>query len=328
MTLILSRSELAKLLDMREVIAAVEAAHLALATGLATQPARTAFHVTGYDSLIVPMVAGLGPDGFAGVKLMTDTPSNSAAGRPVQQSMLLLTNLATGTPTAILDGAAITQVRTAAASAVATRHLANPEGGCLGLIGAGAQARSHLEAIRLVRPISRVVAWTRSRHTASQFVSFAQSLDVAVEILDSPEKVTTAADILCTLTPSKKPIIDGSWFTPGMHINAVGAPPRADHREIDDEGIRRSRVTVDSREVALAESGDVLIPSHHGVITKDHFRTELGDVIAGRENGRSDEQEITLYNSTGIAIQDIAAASLAVTKAQELGIGTEIDTAG
>lgn len=325
MTLVLTRSDVTEVIDMAEVIEAVEAAHRALTVGDAMQPARAAFQLAGHEALVVPMVAGIGSARVAGVKLMTDTPANRAAGRPVQQSAVLLVDLSTGAPEALVDGGLLTRFRTAAASAVATRHLSREDASCLGFIGTGGLARAHLEAIRLVRPVDRVVAWSRTVATASAFAEHARLQGVAVEVVDSPEAVVARADIVCTLTPSHEPVLEGAWLRPGMHVNAVGAPPRDDHREIDDEGVRRCRVVVDSVEVAREESGDVLIPYRNGVIGLHDFDVELGDVIAGRRPGRTDREEITLYNSVGLPIQDMAAVRVVVDKARAKGLGRDID---
>ncbi|KQZ67502.1 ornithine cyclodeaminase family protein [Nocardioides sp. Root151] len=325
MTIVLTRSDVAEVIDMTDVIEVVEQAHLALASGDAIQPERAAFELKGSDVLYVPMVAGIGSMEVGGVKLMTDTPSNRARGLPAQQSAILLADGTSGAPKALIDGGIVTRFRTAAASAVATRHLANPSGGCLGLIGAGGQARAHLEAIRLVRPVDRVLVWTRSSATAAGFVEHARQTGVHVEVADSVEDVVSQADILCTLTPSREPLVSGAWFRPGMHINAVGAPPRVDHREIDSEGIRRSLVVVDRVDVARQESGDVMIPFANGDIGYDHFDLELGEVASGSRPGRSSPDQITLYNSVGLAIQDMATARMVVEKALLKGLGRTID---
>lgn len=325
MTLVLSRSDVAQVIDMAEVIDGVERAHRALAVGDAVQPERSSFELAGHGVLVVPMAAGIGSAAVAGVKLMTDTPRNRAAGLPVQQSAILLADPVTGAPEALLDGALVTRYRTAAASAVATRHLARPGGGCLGFVGAGALARAHLDAIRLVRPVDRVVVWSRSAATVAAFAEHAELAGIAVEPVESPEAVVRAADVLCTLTPSRDPIVRGAWFRPGLHVNAVGAPPRPDHREIDSEGIRRSRVVVDRRDVAWRESGDVLIPHAAGEIDADHFAVELGDVINGTRPGRRSAAEITLYNSVGLAVQDMAAARIVLDRARAKGVGQQID---
>ncbi len=169
-----------------------------------------------------------------------------------------------------------------------------------------------------------MLVWSRTTATAARFADESAAGGVRVSVAASPEEVVRHADILCTLTPSQMPIVRGEWFPAGLHINAVGAPPRRDHREIDTLGIVRSHVVVDSYDTAIEESGDVMIPVSEGAITLDHFRVELGEVINGTRPGRRDDTEITLYNSVGVGIQDIATARLAVDLAREAGLGTEI----
>jgi ornithine cyclodeaminase/alanine dehydrogenase len=224
----------------------------------------------------------------------------------------------------LLDGIEITLHRTAAASAVATRHLARADAATLGLIGAGAQARSHLTALRTVRDFTRVVVWSRTRESAERFVS-EQECSIPIVVLDSPEAVVRAADVLCTLTPSREPLVKGAWFQPGLHVNAVGAPPRPDHREIDSEGIRRSVVVVDDLASALDRSGEVCMPIAEGVISKTDIYGDLGQLVAGSRAGRRDPTQITLFNSVGLALQDMATAQLILNRAVAAGAGTQVD---
>ncbi|MFJ2720964.1 ornithine cyclodeaminase family protein [Streptomyces sp. NPDC087437] len=322
--LVLNRAQVASLLDLGEVMHVVEQAHAALSTGTARQPDRSAMELPGGAGLLVPMVAAVDPLSSAGVKLLTDTPPNAGRGLPVQQSVITLIDPDTGTCEAVLNGAPITLLRTAAASAVATRHLARQGAGVLGLIGAGAQARAHLAALARVMDIGQVLVWSRTRATVEAFAEHARGQGYAVKVADDPEQVVRAAEVLCTLTPSRRPVVRGEWFGPGLHVNAVGAPPRPDHREIDTAGIVRSRVVVDSFSVSSHESGEVLIPMREGAITPEHFRTELGDVITGRAPGRRSADDITLYNSVGVGIQDVAAARLVVDAARRHGVGTEV----
>lgn len=323
MVLILTRAEILSVLKIDDTIEVVQRAHAALASQSAVQPERANVQIPGSPSLMIPMVAATGPKA-AGVKLLMDTPSNLARNLPTQQSTIVLVNPETGRCEAFLDGGGITLLRTAAASAVATRHLARSGPAVLGLIGAGAQARAHLAAIQCVREVDHVLVWSRTTATAARFADESAAGGVRVSVAASPEEVVRHADILCTLTPSQMPIVRGEWFPAGLHINAVGAPPRRDHREIDTLGIVRSHVVVDSYDTAIEESGDVMIPVSEGAITLDHFRVELGEVINGTRPGRRDDTEITLYNSVGVGIQDIATARLAVDLAREAGLGTEI----
>ncbi|MER7250794.1 ornithine cyclodeaminase family protein [Kribbella sp. NPDC000426] len=322
--LALSRAEIAKTLEMPEVIEAVEQAHAALTTGGAVQAERSTVEVPGCTTLLVPMTAAIASQRVAGIKLLTDTPANAKRSMPVQQSTVLLVDPETGSCEAILDGPALTLFRTAAASAVATRHLARAASRTLGLVGAGAQARAHLDALAAVMTVDRVVVWSRTKARVDAFAAYAQERVGDVVVASGPEEVVRAADVLCTLTPSREPVVHGEWFAPGLHVNAVGAPPRPDYREIDTEGIVRSRVVVDSYDVVRRESGDVLVPLAEGAITAEHFETELGDVVAGVRPGRRTDTEITLFDSVGLGLQDVAAARLAVDAARRTGLGVEL----
>lgn len=322
--LVLTRSELAGLLQMEDVIGAVEAAHAALSAGRGFELGPSSVPVVSSSAIMIPMLATL-PGGAGGVKLLVDAPANAARGLPTQRSTIVLTDTDTGACEAFLDGAAITLYRTAAASAVATRYLAPPASSVLGLVGAGALARSHLTALRCVRPIRQVLVWSRTPATVASFVEYAELQGIDVTVCDTPEAVVAGCDVLCTLTPSRTPIVRGGWFHPGLHVNAVGSPPRSDHREIDTQGIARSRVVVDSLALASQKSGDLMIPLAEAAITSDHFSVELGQVVLGDRPGRESPDQITLYNSVGLAAQDVATARLAVAAARRKGLGWELD---
>lgn len=322
MTLILTRSDVLKMITLPEVFTAVRSAHADLARGDAVSPAPPAMRLPGSDSAFLAMAAASGPAALAVVKLLADVPGNRERGLPVQRSAILTVSTEDGACEALLDGGAVTRIRTAAASAVATAALARPDSRVLGLVGAGALARAHVESLRAVLPFERIVVWSRTAATAS---AFAQA--TGAEIANTPEEVVRAADVLCTLTPAREPIVHGDWFHPGLHVNAVGAPPRSDHREIDSAGMLRARVIVDSRASALTESGDVLIPLREGTFGPEHVDDELGEVLTGAKPGRSTLEQITLYNSLGIGLQDLAAARLLIDSARLHGIGTEIDLA-
>lgn len=324
MVRILTRSDIRSLISMDEVIGAVQKAHEDLARGRADQPERRPARTPGTDVHLIPMTAALADGRAGGVKLLADVPENPARALPRQQSTIVLVNAETGVCEAFLDGGAITEYRTAAASAVATRCLARPDSRVLGLIGAGTQARSHLAAIMQVRPIERVLVWSRTEASARAFRDDVAGSGPDIELADSPEKVVRGSDIVCTLTPAASPVVAGSWFGEGLHVNAVGAPPRREHREIDTEGIVRARVVVDTLDTALAESGDVSIPLDEGAITVEHFRDELGEVLTGAKPGRRNDAQITLFDSVGVGIQDLATARILVDRARAEGIGIEI----
>jgi ornithine cyclodeaminase/alanine dehydrogenase-like protein (mu-crystallin family) len=323
MTLVLTDSDVARLLNRDEVRTAVERAHADLARGRAVVPAPPAMTIGG--ATLVPMVAADTSTGRAAVKMLADNPANAARGLPVQRSSIMVVSAETGECQALIDGRRITAVRTAATSAVATAHLARPGRTVLGLVGAGALAVEHTRAIAAVRAIDTVVVWSRSSATVARYREAVADLRLAVKPMATIEDVVRAADVLCTLTPARDPIVRGAWFTPGLHVNAVGAPPRPDHREIDGDGLRRSRVVVDSLPTALAKSGEVALALAEGAVTEADIGTELGAVIAGLAAGRTTDDDITLFNSVGLGLQDLVTADLLLTRARSEGVGTELD---
>jgi len=324
-TLLLTHSEIVGLLTMPEVIDLVETAHRDLALGRSDQPVPATVTPPGFTSLFVPMVAASAE--VVCVKVLSDVPDNPGRALPAQQSVVVVVNPETGVVDALLPGAAITLLRTAAASAVATRHLARAGSRVLGLIGAGAQAHTHLDALRQVRDVDQVLVWSRSRTSAERFAERHAGPDLRVQVCDNPQVVVRSADIVCTLTPSLTPIVKGAWFHPGLHINAVGAPPRPTHREVDGEGMHRARVVVDSLPVALDTSGEVLLALAEGAICLEHVGTELGQVIVGSATGREHDSDVTLFDSVGVAIQDASVAAHIVKLARARGAGTVVDLA-
>lgn len=324
MPLILARSEILRVLDMADVIAVVERAHIDHACGRAVQPPRSAVAMPGSPNALFSMPAIVPSMAAAGFKLFANTPSNGPRGLPTQSSVIVLHDADTGLCRAVLDGGAITAWRTAAASAVATRLLARPASQVLGLVGAGRLARTHLAAIKLVLGLTEVVVWSRTRATAERFAADCADPDLPISVLDTPEQVLRRADVVCTLTPSPQPVLLGAWLRPGQHVNAVGSPPVLDHREVDTEAVVRSRVFVDDREAVAIESGDLMIPCAEGAITPAHFADEIGEVAAGRKPGRVDDAQITMFKSVGVAIQDIATAALVVQRAEAMKLGVTV----
>ncbi|MGD9480737.1 ornithine cyclodeaminase family protein [Shinella sp. G-2] len=326
-TLVLSRSEIEGLVTMAEVIEAVEAAHADMSNGTAAQPAAVAMKLPSGTGAFLAMPALADRQGLAVVKLLADMPDNTARGLPMQRSVALMVSQETGAPVAIFHGQIPTRIRTAAASAVATRHLSRADSRVLGVIGAGDLAVEHVRAIREVRQIERVVVWSRSGTTVARFIERVGKdfPDLILVGAASPEEVFAEADIVCTLTPSCEPHVKGAWFKPGQHINAVGAPPRPDHREIDSAGMARATVFLDSVPMAMHDSGDLLMAIAEGAITAEQASTEIGDVITGAAAGRTSADEITLFNSVGLAMQDLAIGGLIIARARERGIGKEID---
>jgi alanine dehydrogenase len=327
MTLLLTRSDVDGLVPIAEVISAVEAAHADISSGRACQPAPTTLSLDSSTAWFLPMAALADRQGLATVKFLADIPDNPAASLPRQRSVIVLVSRDTGACEAIIDGAIVTRQRTAAASAVASKHLARPDSGVLGFVGAGNLAVEHVGALLAVLPIKRVVVCSRSKATALNFLDRVKARhgDIAVDIMRSPQEVTVASDILCTLTPAREPVVRGEWFRPGLHVNAVGAPPRPDHREIDSDGMARAKVFVDSMATALKKSGDLLLAIADGSMGAHDVSGELGDVITGATTGRSAAGDITLFDSVGLAVQDLALGALLVQVARARGVGKEID---
>lgn len=324
MTMVLTHSDITTLIDRPTIYDAVERAHADLAAGTAGNPAPPVLPLaTG--GTVLPMVATAMRQRASSVKMLSDMPFNRDAGLPTQRSTILLMSADTGECEAVLDGRLITAVRTAAASAVATAHLARAGSSALGLIGAGTLAVEHTRAITRIRPIEKVFVWSRSSSTVDEFRSRIADLDVDVVHAESPRHVLSAADLVCTLTPAREPVAEGAWFRPGLHLNAVGAPPRTDHREIDGAGMAAGRLIVDSRSTALTKSGDVLLAIEEGHLTEADVVTELGDVIVDPRSGRRSDEDITLFNSVGIGLQDLVTARVLVDLAVERGVGTRVE---
>ncbi|PFG42076.1 ornithine cyclodeaminase/alanine dehydrogenase [Isoptericola jiangsuensis] len=326
MPLVLTRTDLTGLVTPADVVAVVEQAFADLADGTAAQ---APLSVAALDDAahFLPMTAVSGRAGLAGSKLLADVPGNRQRGLPAQRSVLVLADAHDGAPVAILDGGLPTRLRTAAASAVATRWLAPDDARVVGLVGAGGLALEHVSALAAVRPVEHVVFWTRSDATAATLAAQvgARHPDLKVTRVDTPAAAVGSADVLCTLTPSREPVVRGEWFHPGLHVNVVGAPPRPDHREVDGEAMRRSRIVVDSVSTALHESGDALLAVAEGAIDADACRTELGDVVTGRAAGRRSADEVTLFDSVGLGLLDVAIGRLLVDAARAAGRGLPVD---
>jgi ornithine cyclodeaminase/alanine dehydrogenase-like protein (mu-crystallin family) len=322
--LFLNREDVEALLPMGECIEVVEAGLRALARGEAVQPLRSTHWMPDRHGLlgVMPgMLDGLaaGDEPVVGIKVLTVVPENYLHGEESHQGLVLLFEQERGRPLAILDASAVTAIRTAAASAVATRALARQDAGDLAILGSGTQARSHLEAMREVRSLRRVRIWSRNPESARRFAE-RESHGLRVEPVASVREAVEGADLICTVTAAKEPVLLGDWMAPGAHINAVGACTPVS-RELDATAVARSRLYTDRRESALAEAGDFLLARKEGAVTDDHLLGELGDVLEGKIEGRGSDQDITLYKSLGIAVEDLAAGRYTYRKALASGRG-------
>jgi alanine dehydrogenase len=299
----LDEAAVGRLLRVEDVIPVMERALADFSSGKVVQPLRQIVPIAEHGGLLGVMPAYYAGGGALGVKLVTFYPQNPQnRGLPTHHAAIQLFEPETGKPLVSMDGRLITEVRTAAVSAVATKYLARADASDLAIIGSGMQARSHLEALRLVRRFEDVRVWSPRNAEA-----FARRFD-GVRAASSAEEAVRGADVVVTVTTSKTPVLDGEWLPPGVHINAVGAAGRPEWREIDDETLRRcARVYVDSRELALAEYGDA--------IAAGRIYAELGEVVTGAKTGRESAEEVTLFKSGGLAVEDVATADLIHRKA-------------
>lgn len=288
----LDESAVHRLLHMEDVISSMEQALAAFSSGTVVQPVRTIVPVKEHQGFLGLMPAYTGT--VLGAKLVTFYPQNTDV--PTHHAVIQLFRPETGEPLVTMDGRLITEVRTAAASAVATKYLARPDASVLAILGSGVQARSHLEALRLVRGFDEVRCWS-PRHAAT----FAE--EFGITLAASAEEAVRGADVIVTATTSQTPILQGTWLSSGSHVNAVGAT-RPDWRELDDEVLRRSRLYVDSSEAAGMESGDVISAGVERIVG------EIGEVVTGAVPGRQSSDEITLFKSLGLAVEDVATADL------------------
>jgi ornithine cyclodeaminase/alanine dehydrogenase-like protein (mu-crystallin family) len=286
---ILDEDDVRRVLSMRELIPAVERALVDLSAGRAVQPLRAVIPVADHRGFLGVMPAYAGA---LGAKLVTFFPDNRDV--HTHHAIVVLFRPETGEPLAIMDGRLITEMRTGAVSAAATKALARPDATVLAILGSGVQARSHLEALRLVRSFREVRVWSPRRAKA-----FAE--EFGVRAADSAEEAVRGAHVVVVATTSKTPVLRGEWLSPGTHVNAVGAS-RPDWRELDDNVLSRARIFVESREAASRESGDV--------IAAGRIDAEVGEVFAGKASGRGSAEEITLFKSVGVAVEDMAAADL------------------
>jgi ornithine cyclodeaminase len=321
--LILKAEEVRALLPMAACVDVMEHAMYAVSAGKVEMPGRQVTPLEGGGHLFVMPGALVAKKAF-GTKILSELPGNPAAGRPAVQGFVALFDAVTGTPAALVDGSAITRQRTAAASALATRVLARGDAASHGILGAGLQAGAHLEAVSCVRAIREIRVWTRDTDQAKQFTE-AHCDTVEAELIPVEHAIDAAAcDIVSAVTGASTPVLKGSWLRPGCHVNLVGAH-RPDHREIDSPGMAGAVLFVDSREAALKEAGDLLMPVAEGLVSTDHIRGEIGEVLSGIKKGRTSEEQVTAYKSLGLAAQDLYAAAYVVEAARAAGVGRTVE---
>lgn len=325
--LIVNQAEVPKLLPMDECIEVMENALGALARGDAILPLRPTLWLPE-TGLLCLMPAYLGDTESVGVKVISVFADNQGTEYDVHQGAVLLFETKHGCLQAIVDATAVTGIRTAAVSAVATKLLARPGAGDLAILGTGTQGRAHLEAMLLARPIRRVRVWSLPLEGAREFAEReSQRHGIAVEFMATAQEAVAGADLICTCTPAKEPVLMGEWIAPGTHINAVGSSVYFT-RELDTAAVVKSRLFVDRRESTLNEAGDFLFPRKEGAISDDHILGEIGEILVGGIEGRTSPEEITLFKSLGLAVEDLASAHYIYHKAKEKGMGTLVEIGG
>jgi ornithine cyclodeaminase len=304
---VLGSAAVASLLDVEQCVQVVDDAMRALSRQEVLAPLRTVMPLAPPNAMGI-MPGAMPAQGRFGIKVLALYPGNGALGLPSHAGVMLLFDAATGTPLAAMDSDTLTAVRTAAASAVATRALARAGSRVLALLGTGHQALWHLKALRTVMKVERLQLWSRTRQGVQRFIDQAGTLEgVDIAIADTAREAVSGADVLCTVSSSRAPILRGDWLAPGQHVNLVGASV-ASAREADDEVVRRSRFFVDARESAAVQAGEWLGALRAGVVDAAHLQGEIGAVLLGRIAGRQSDDDITVYKSLGHAAQDIAAA--------------------
>ena len=317
--IVLSEHDVRALLDMPSCIEAMEEVLSALALGALYSPLRSVAPPEDAETLLGLMPAYRdAPTKAYGLKEIVIVPSNASRGLDTHMGGVLLHDGETGELLAIINASPITEIRTAAVSAVATRALARPDAQRVAILGSGAQARGHVHAMRAVLADPEIRIWSRSLEKAEELAG-----EVGATVSPSVDAALFGAEVVCTTTAAKDPIVEKRWLARGAHVNAVGACfPTT--RELDTETVASSSFFTDRRESCLNEAGDYIIAASEGAIGPDHIKAELGEVLAGMHPGRQHEDELTIFKSLGIAVEDLASAELIVRRARERGVGVEV----
>ncbi len=319
MAIWIGEAEVRALVSMPELIEAMQAALAAFTSGGVKQPVRTVIGAEG--GVFASMPALLRAPAAMGAKLVTVFHANSAKGLTTHLATIILLDPATGALLAVMDVRFITEARTAAVSAVAARFLARERTPVLAIIGSGVQARSHLEALTLVRTFDEIRCWSPTAAHVERFV--AESSRFGVRSANTAEEAARGADVIALVTASRSPVVQDAWIQPGACVISVGACLPAE-REMDPAMLARGRLIVDSRASALKESGDIVQSIREGRFTEDHIAAELGAVVADSKLGRTSENQVTIFKSLGLAVEDVVAANLVYQRALQTGRGQSL----
>jgi len=320
----LSAADVRRALPMKEAIATQKRAYAALVTGDVALPLRTPITTPAQNAVTLFMPARVSTD--LGAKIVSIFPNNAQKGLPMIHGVVIMLDADTGRPAAVMDATYLTALRTGAASGAATDLLARTDAATAAIFGAGTQARTQLEAVCTVRSIKRAWIYDSNTESAERMAAELAGRDpipTDLRVARTPREAVTEADIICTATTSTTPVYDGRDVQPGTHVNGIGSYTPT-MQENDAELVRRALVVIDSRESALAEAGDLIIPLHAGIIGEDHIHAELGEIVVGRKPGRTSAEQITFFKSCGIAVQDVVAGGEVLRRAKEMNLGTEI----
>ena len=326
--LIVNSSEVQRLLPMDECIDVMADALSALARGEAIVPLRPILWLPDKTGALGMMPSFLGNADALGLKVVTVFQGNHGTRYDSHQGAVLLFEAKHGRLLSIMDATSITAIRTAAVSGVATRLLARTDATSLAILGSGVQARTHLAAMIHSRPIESVRVWSRDAERARKFAERERERHgIGVSTAPSVQEAVHGADIICTTTSAREPILEGKWISPGAHINAVGSSV-AFARELNGAAVRRARLYVDRRESALNEAGDFLLARKEGAVDDSHIVGEIGELLLGKIEGRRSPEEITLFKSLGLAVEDLAAANHIYRKAIDSNSGVSVELGG
>jgi ornithine cyclodeaminase/alanine dehydrogenase-like protein (mu-crystallin family) len=321
---VLSAKDIRAALPMAEAIEVMRSLFVQLSHAAVKLPPRQHLSIAEHAGVALFMPAYLPESGHLGVKVVTLHERNASAGLPRIQGLVMLFDATSGRPSAVLDGAGLTALRTGAASGVATDVLARAAARRVAILGAGVQARTQLEAVCAVRPVAEVRVFDLSAERARAYaLEVGEELGLNVEPVGTAADAVRNADVICAATNASSPAFADSDLPVGVHINAIGSyQPTV--QEVPTETVVRARVVVDHRESALAETGDLIIPIRQGRFSPERISAELGEIIAGEQAGRQTDEEVTLFKSVGLAAQDVAAAARAVSNAASQGLGTVV----
>ena len=321
---ILNREAVAESLSHAECIEAVEVAMRAVSRGDTIMPLRRYLDIPGRGGKFTLMPGYLGEPCTFGVKIVSKYPRSADSPHGSHVGAVMIFDSEEGIPLALLDGNELTAIRTSAASALATRILARPDGATLAILGTGTQARHHIQALSCVRPITEVRVWGRTGAHARRLLRLlALPAPVTARVCGSAREAVEGVDLVCTTTSAAEPVLEGKWLAPGCHVNLVGAAI-AGSAEADIDVVTRSRFFVDYRASAMDQAGELLAAIRDGVVSELHIAGEIGDVLAGRVAGRRNDEEITVYKSLGVAAQDLAAAYAAFRNAERKDVGVDL----